>query len=242
MDNRLYIANSQIVFSFRRNLEIRKRIFEFEDALKDEFKIPFRAFAIPDDIDPNIPRFESQSLHSHSRIQVSQTRIIFATKYNDQFKLNYKQVENYIENKFNLISKLTESEKMNFVAYIVELGIHMNEKELNPFIKKNTGVFAINDTCRDFSLLYSKEYKSDFYLNIKCSKFVEQEMKLHEESKSFRPTGNIKHGISVVLDINSKPFFDKNKKFDTSLNGKIKEEVFQIINLKRIEDYLKGEI
>ena len=67
-------------------------------------------------------------------------------------------------------------------------------------------------------------------------------MKLHEESKSFRPTGNMKHGISVVLDINSRPFYDNNKKFDTSLNGKIKEEVFQIINLKRIEDYLKGEI
>lgn len=242
MDNRLYIANSQIVFSFRRNPEIRKRVFEFEDSLKDEFKIPFRSVAVPDDFDPNIPRFESQSIHGHSKIQVSQTKITLATNYNELFKLDYNQVKEYILNKCNLTSKLVESENMDFVAYVIELGVYMDEDKINTFIKKNTGAIAINNDCRDFSLLYSKVYKSDFYLNVKCSKFTEQELVLHNETKTLRPTGKLKHGISVVLDINTKPYFENNKKFEKGLYDKINKEVFDLINTKRVESFLKGDI
>jgi hypothetical protein len=242
MDNRLHIANSQIVFSFRRNPEIRKRIFEFEDSLKEEFKVPFRSVAVPDEIDPNIPRFESQSIHGHSRIQVSQTRITLATNYNEQFKLDYKQVEEYILRKCNLTSKLAESENMDFVAYVVELGVYMEEEEINTFIKENTGAIAINKDCRDFSLLYSKVFKTDFYLNVKCSKFAEQELVIHNETKTLRPTGKLKHGISVVLDINTKPFFEMNKKFEKGLYESINNEVFEIINTKNVESFLKGDI
>lgn len=242
MDNRLHIANSQIVFSFRRNPEIRKRVFEFEDSLKEEFKVPFRSVAVPDVIDPNIPRFESQSIHGHSRIQVSQNRITLATNYNESFKLDYKQVEEYILRKCNLTSKLAESENMDFVAYVVELGVYMGEEDINTFIKENTGAVAINKDCRDFSLLYSKVFKSDFYLNVKCSKFAEQELVIHNETKTLRPTGKLKHGISVVLDINTKPFFEKNKKFEKGLYNSINKEVFEIINTKSVESFLKGDI
>lgn len=242
MDNKLYIANSQIVFSFRRNLEIRKRVFEFEDSLKNEFKVPFRVIAVPDDIDPNIPRFESQSIHGHSRLQVSQTRITLATSYNEEFKLEYKQVEEYIDKKCQLLVSLAGEEDMDFIAYIVELGVHMDESEINSFVKQNTGAVAINEGCRDFSLLYSKEYKDNYYLNVKNSKFTEQELLLHNETKMLRPSGKVKHGISVVLDINTRPFFEKNKKFNQSLYNSIKKEVFSIINTRSIEDFLKGEI
>ncbi len=242
MDSRLHIANSQIVFSFRRNQEIRKRVFEFEDSLKAEFKAPFRTIAVPDDIDPNIPRFESQSINGHSRIQVSQTRITLATNYNENFKLDYKHVEDYLANKSSSITKLTESENMDFVAYVIELGVFMDEKKLNSFIKENTGAIAIDDDCRDFSLSYSKEYKSNYYLNIKCSKFAEQEMFLHPETKTLRPTGNLKHGISIILDINTRPYFEKTKSFDKGLCKEIQTDAFDIINSKSITDFLKGNI
>lgn len=242
MDNRLHIANSQIVFSFRKNLEIRKRIFEFEDSLKDEFKIPFRSVAVPDDFDPNIPRFESQSIHGHSRIQVSQTRVTLATNYNELFRLDFTQVKEYILNKCNLFSKLTASENMNFIAYVIELGVYMKDDEINTFIKENTGAIAVNKDCKDFSLLYSKVYKSDFYLNVKCSKFTEQELALHNETQTLRPTGKLKHGISIVLDVNTKPYFESNKKFENGLYGKLNKEVFDLINTKRVESFLKGDI
>ena len=73
-------------------------------------------------------------------------------------------------------------------------------------------------------------------------RFTEQELVLHNETKTFRPTGKLKHGISVVLDINSKPYFEYNKKFDKSLYDKINKEVFDIISTKNVESFLKGDI
>lgn len=242
MNNDLYIANSQIVFSFRRNFDIRKRIFDFEDQLKSDFKIPFRVIAIPDDLDPNIPRFESQSLHEHSHLQVSQTRITLSTNYNEDFKKNFNEVENYIDKKYKLLSSLTETESVDFIGIVLELGMYMEIEKINPFIKTNTGVTAINDDFIDFSLSYSKEYKGSFYLNIKNSKFTEQEHILHEETKSLRPTGNIKKGISVILDINTLPYFKKYQKFDKTLYSNIKTEVFTILKTKTIIDYLNGNL
>jgi hypothetical protein len=230
------------VFSFRRNLEIRKRVFEFEDSLKGEFKIPFRVIAVPDDIDPNIPRFESQSINGYSQIQVSQTRITLSTRYNEEFKLDFELVENYIEKKCQLLSSLAGAENMDFVAYVIELGVYMDVSEINSFVKQNTGAVAITESCRDFSLLYSKEHKDNYYINIKNSKFVEQELLLHNETKTLRPSGKAKHGISIVLDVNTKPFFEKNKRFDKIFYNTTKQEVFNIINSKSVEDFLKGDL
>ena len=88
------------------------------------------------------------------------------------FKLDYNQVKEYILNKCKLTSKLAESENMDFVAYVIELGVYMEEEKINSFIKENTGAIAIKDDCRDFSILYSNLFKSDYYLNVKCSKFI----------------------------------------------------------------------
>jgi hypothetical protein len=52
----------------------------------------------------------------------------------------------------------------------------------------------------------------------------------------------LKHGISVVLDINTKPFFEKNKIFEKGLYESINNEVFEIINTKNVESFLKGDI
>lgn len=242
MDKKLHIANSQIIFSYDRNLSVRRRLFEFEDYLKGEFKTPFRSVAIPDEIDPNIPRFESQSLNNFSKLQVSQNRIILATSYNDAYKYDFLKVKEYINNKCSLLSSLAKKENINFIAYIVELGLHMDVSQINSFLKDNTGVKAIKDGCRDFSLFYSQEHLEKFYLNIKCSKFTEKELIFHKESKTLRPTENIKYGISTLLDINTRLYFEKNKKFDESLYSKIEEETFNIINTKNIKDFLQGNI
>ncbi|SFF02363.1 hypothetical protein SAMN05444380_12740 [Thermophagus xiamenensis] len=242
MKDNLYIDNSQIVFSFARNMEIRKRLFEFEDALKDEFKVPFITVAIPDELDPNIPRFKSQSQNGHSKIEVSQSRITLATKYDEKFKLDHHQIEKYIRAKVANLSKLADSENINFIGYIIELGIYLEPSHINDFLRENTGAFSIKEDCKDFSIYYSKNYKLDFYLNVKCSKFKEQKLILHNETKTLRPTGQFNHGISIILDVNTKPFFERHRTFEKSLYDKLNKTVFEIINTKSIEAYLKGEI
>ena len=67
-------------------------------------------------------------------------------------------------------------------------------------------------------------------------------MVLHLETKQLRPTGNNKHGINAILDLNSRPFFEKNKRFDESFYETIVNETFSILSVKGIEDYLNGNI
>lgn len=242
MDTGLRIISSQIVFAYRRNPDVRKRIFEFEDNLKNKFKTPFRSITIPDEIEPDIPRFEAQSIYDHSKLQVSQTRITLASGFDDEYKKDSSKVLSYLTDKSESLSGLAEVESMEFVAFIVDLVIYKEYKELNSFLKENTGVQAIDENCKDFSLLYSKVFKENYYLNVKISKFTEQEFNIHPETKGPRPTGKINHGISVILDFNSKPYFEKNQKFDKSLNTSIRKEIFDLINSKSIEDYLKGQL
>lgn len=236
----LTLKNSQIIFVYSRNLDIRKKVFQFEDLLKDHFTTPFRTVAIPDEMDPNIPRFESQSIHGFSRLQVSQNRITIATNFDD--RLDNNGVQNYLSKKRELLTEIAQSEKIQFFAYVIELQKYFKYDEINSVLKKNTGVKALTKDCGDFSLLYSKTLKDMFYLNIKCSKFTEQKMILDKKNNLFKPTSDVNHGISVTVDINTKKYFENRNEFKNSLYKLTEKEVFQLINNKKLEDYLNGNV
>ncbi|MFD1553991.1 hypothetical protein DNU06_17255 [Putridiphycobacter roseus] len=236
MNHDLDILNSQIIFSYSRNMEIRKRVFEFEDKLKENFVTPFRTVAIPNEIDPNIPRFDSQSKHNHSRIQVSQVRTTLATNFDENYTNTDAAV--YLKEKRNKIQSLVETENIEFIAYVFELVTYIPENQINSILKENTKAIAIKDDCRDFTILYSKVYKNDFYLNIKCSKFTEEKITINVENA----VPAIKHGISIIIDINSKVVFEKNEPFNSELYNDLEKHLFALIEDKTLNDYLQGNI
>lgn len=234
------LRSSQIVIAYSRNLGIRKKVFDFEEALADEFKTPFRTVAVPDEIDPNIPRFESQSKHNHSQLQVSQNRISLGTNFDG--KLDRQAIKEYLTSKRKSISNLAKSENIHFTAYVLDLAYILPEEEINDILKKNTGAFAVDKNCRDFTLLYSRVYKENYYLNITCSKFSEKEIIIDPENNQVRETENIRHGISIKVDLNTKYYFEKSSKFDNDLYYSLEEILFDLINKKELNDYLKGNI
>lgn len=241
MNTNLRILNSQIVFSYKRNSEIRKKVFEYEDTLKSEFRTPFRLTNIPEELDPNLPRFETSSINDHSKLLVSQTRISLVTKYDKNFESDFSSVKTYLTERCNSLKGLAEKEEMEFVAFVVELGIYMDEKLINKFLRTHIGANAISDECLEFSLLYSKLYENNYYLNVKASKFTEQEIIINQ-SNEIQTSGTPKKGISIILDINSKPCFENKSGFNTSLFSDISEKIFTLITTKRLEDYLKGQL
>jgi len=242
MNSNIQISNSQLVFAFQRNISIRKKVFEYEDSLKDYFKVPFRTIAIPDESEPSIPRFESLSKQEHSKLQVSQNRITLLTQYDEKFRLDLAEVRNYLNERFTLLKNIAQKENLQFIAYIIELGSDLKKEELNQFIKENTGAYAVTGECRDFQLLYSRKYKDDYYLNIRNSKFTEDEFKLDKQNNILKPTGNKRYGVSVVVDINSRPYFEKNGKVDDTVFKNIENYTFNLIDNLTIKDYLKGNI
>lgn len=239
---KMHIVNSQIVISFDRQKDIRKKIFFYEDLLQNEFKVPFKTNAVPDDLDPNINRIETNSHNEFSRLSISQNRLTLATNFNDEYKNDFDKVEEYLKNKINEIEKIVKSEKINFFAFIIELGLFLNDDNINLFLKENTGANSLNNDTRDFTLFYSKEYKENFYININCSKFIEHEFVFEQDSLLIKPKNNSKNGISVIIDINSRLYFDKFKNFKDDFYEQLRSEVFGIIKNKNISDYLKGNV
>ena len=61
-------------------------------------------------------------------------------------------------------------------------------------------------------------------------------------TQELRETANIRHGITVKVDLNSKFYFEKNGKFNVDLYSSLEDIVFEITNEKSLEDYLKGDI
>ena len=236
------IINSQVIFVYERSAGIRKRQFEFEDSLNTHFRVPFSNFAVADDQDGNIPRFEGVSAHGFSRIQVSQYRTNLITNFNGEFRTDVGKVSDYLSERIPLLKKLLQEEENRFSAFIIELGFKFEtEEEINEVLKVNTGVHAINNETNDFSLSYSQPYKEDYFLNIKCSKYTEGKFKMVDGQ--LIPDGEeTTRGISVILDINSKLSHRNKKGYGVEIIDSLEKETFDILTANELKDYLKGDI
>lgn len=123
---------------------------------------------------------------------------------------------------------MVSRQKVQYLAYIVELGFECEKEWINEFIKQHTNVFAVKDDTIDFTLLYSFPYKDKYYLNVKCSKYMVQPIEfdlntLLNNPQIQSPTiGPTSHGISVTLDLNSRYHLNKGMQFQESFLKKFK--------------------
>jgi|GEM_PF-2222703 len=236
------IINSQVIFAYQRSLDIRKRQFEFEEKLKDIFNIPFRNFAIGDDQDGNIPRFEGISKHGFSKLQTTQFSTNLITNFKDDYSADIKKVGAYLSERISLLKGLVKSENNKFSAFVIELGFEFgSDAEINKILKENTGAHCLTIDTNDFSLSYSQKYKDDYFLNIKISKYTEGKFKI-VDSELVPDGSEQKKGISIILDINSKLAFRNNKDYGVDIVDSLEKETFQILSTYTLEDYLKGNI
>lgn len=234
------VVNSQFVIEFEPNPSIRKRVFDFEEKLEAYFQSPFRSIPVADNVDPKIPRFESQSKNGHSLLQVSGTRLVMKTNYDDQFKGHLEKIDQYIKERASIFNSLLKPEKKLFIAYIIELQFNLEKSSINSFFKEKTGVKAINDQTIDINLLYSFPYKNKFYLNLKCSKF--QNVEIVFKDGKINQTSNVSNGVSVNIDINSRLQLNKGLKFDEKIITDISNTIFTLIENNDLSNFLSGEI
>ncbi|MFQ5823542.1 MAG: hypothetical protein ACE5JB_05755 [bacterium] len=242
MANNFYVTNSSVVFVYNRAFDIRKRIFEFEKSLDIFFKVPFNMYPVPEEADGNIPRFEAESISGHSRLQVSQFRLTFATNYSKNFSTKLESIREYISKRVLKLKNLVSSENIQFVAYILQLKFIMEKDEINDYLKNNTGIKALSDKTVDFSLLYSFPLKSKYYLNVKSSKYIEEMLSIDPEKRIATKTGEKQCGIGVTLDMNTKYYNQQGKDFKFGLIDEIEKDIFQIIQINKLQNYLTGEL
>lgn len=233
------VVSTQFVTEIEANPLIRKRVFEFEEKLSLFFNTPFRTIPLPDNLDPSLPRFESQSIHGHSILQVSGTRLTMNTNYKENYHDDIGKISEYIFERVPVFNDLLKVEKKLFIALIFELAFEVEQGEINNLFKTHSGLTAITEDTIDAHLLYSKPFANKYYINVKCSKFINEQFKF-EENKLLKQ--NQKYGITVNLDINSRLHQNKGHNFDDNLVSDISDLIFALIKNNDLSNYLSGEI
>lgn len=227
------IVLSQIVFEYEQNLSIRKRVFDYEERLKDFFKVPFQVINVPENIDNSIPRFQSASIYGHSNLVATPIMLQLTTTYDKDYQTNLENIKTYITPRINALKDLVNDEALLYIGFIVEMSFKEPSNGVNEFLRINTGATAVRDDTLDFHLNYARPYKNLYYINITCAKYFEEN---NPKTNSFN------NGISIRLDINSKYHFRIGKKFEPIFFEEVFNTSFNIIQNNTLQQYLKGEI
>lgn len=234
------VIRSQVIFVFERNLEMRKRVFDFEEKLSDFFQAPFHLINIPDQVDPMIPRFEAESYSGFSSLQVTQVRGVFSTIFSEDWSSEYKKIKKYLNEKINVLKSLFETETINYCGFIIEC--HYSLNNVNQKIMEHSGIKALDEKTRDFSLYYSMPYKEDYFINIKIDKTSVEFPEFDKEKEKIKKNGSKSSGLNVLIDMNYKNAFLNGKTLPINAIDYLEEILFRIIENNKIENFLEGKI
>lgn len=235
------IISTQVIFVHDRNTDIRRRVFKDEDILSDMFTLPFNQIAVPNEIFPELPRFEAVSKKKFSQYSVSQTRTTFSTSYSKEFSKNIDHILKYLNERIPLIKEASKDEKIQYCGFICEMHFQI-DGDVNDYLRKEANIKFSNEKMRDFSLYYSFPYDNDRFINIKITKSKLDEVQFDDKSQQLVKTGNTLKGINVILDMNTKLAYMNEKTNSINDIDSLEQAVFSFVKNKNCNDFLNGEI
>lgn len=235
------IISTQVIFVHDRNTDIRRRVFKDEDILSDMFTLPFNQIAVPNEIFPELPRFEAVSKKKFSQYSVSQTRTTFSTSYSEEFSKNIDHILKYLNERIPLIKEASKDEKIQYCGFICEMHFQI-DGDVNDYLRKEANIKFSNEKMRDFSFYYSFPYDNDRFINIKITKSKLDEVQFDDKSQQLVKTGNTLKGINVILDMNTKLAYMNEKTNSINDIDSLEQAVFSFVKNKNCNDFLNGEI
>lgn len=235
------IYSSQIVFVYKRNIIIRRRIFDFEDHLSELFVTPFRQIPVPDEEDPNIPRFETESRKKFSRLTVSQVRTNFSTTYSEEYSNDSLKIRTYLKERIELIKQIVTVEDIEYCGFILELHFPI-ENNINELLKQETNLNFINNRMNDFNLGYSFPYRDKYFLNVKTNKAKLNKLIIDQRTTALKKSDQLIDGLSVIVDMNSKLTFKDGNPLGVDAVNLLEQMIFDIVDNNNYSDYLRGNI
>lgn len=99
-----YIQNGLAV-AFTRQAAIRRDANDFEDALREQYGQP-NVLAIPDELDPEIPRIIFSSKHGFSQILISQVNMTLNVRYSSDWQTDISKGRGYLMERVELLSQM----------------------------------------------------------------------------------------------------------------------------------------
>lgn len=227
---------------FDRSVNIRHKVFDFENALKDKYRIPPLMAPIGDEVEPEIPRFIFNSKLGHSQINVSQINCSLNVIYDGEFTKDYQKCEDYLSDRLKLIYPLIEKVTENRICYagivnkIQYLVDSKDEKDLLQIITKRFLCRADYDKMHDLNLRYAMNIDDIFYVNLTISNVRNYTFLSPLVDKPF-PLPDKKAnsvGIQIILDINDRRAFNEKENYRTNFESinKLFKMSKEIINNK----------
>ena len=238
MSQPLKFHSVQFIVVYELNRKIREQVFLYEKALKLFFKNPFRVIAISDEEDPNIPRFEA--IEGKDQIQVNQIRLTFTTFFDGIS--DHELARKVINSRINAIKAIFLKEKVQFIAFIVELReYYQTSEEILRLFKEHSQAQATKlSNLLEYSQFYAIPFREKCYLNVACAKIDEKVLELRLGQSPKQKENKI--GINVVLDINTKFRMDRKELFEEELINEVEELIFEIVTKNKLHNYLSGDL
>lgn len=227
--NKKYINTAVSIF-FPRAINIRQKVFDFENALKDKYSIPPLMTPIPDAIDPEIPRFTFSSKQGHSQINVSQNNLSLVVNYDGEYSANYDKCEEYLLQRLKLVHPILEKVTDGGLCYaglvnkIQYLSDEKNEQEyLKILAERFLSKGNYNDKIHDLSMKYTIRNNGTNFINLTISNVRNFSLPFPITTMPIRlPTKTSQSiGIQVILDVNDRQAYNENEGYKTDLNNMV---------------------
>lgn len=248
--SRVFVDSTFNMF-FPRNINIRERVFDFEVKLKGKYQ-PAQVFPIIEQIEPEMPRFAFVSVGGHSTVNVSQISASMMVRYSGDYLRDYHKCEKYLKERIDIVYPIVRKITDNDIKYCglltkVKYVIDKNkEKELLRYLcEKFMSEANYDENITNVNLKYTIIKNDTYFLNFFISddkRYISDKIIPVPVSLSELKLENL--GIQVVLDINDRWAFNKDKMYKTTKQGieKILKLTRDIIYKKLDRIIEKGEI
>jgi hypothetical protein len=214
---------SGISVVFERQREIRKKQFDFEDALKDRYVQP-QLISVPDDLDPEVPRLIFTSHHGYSQIVMTQINISMNVKYSEEWQLDIQKfgkpyMSERIQLLFKLLSIVQPDLKANYCGANIraqlpftgddeELKKVILEKYCNP-LKNGTNLY-------DLSLSIVRHIDGKYFNNLNISNYRTWKVDNRGKLNKFKAIDATKRGLELSVDYNDRLAFNNEDEYFSS--------------------------
>lgn len=212
--------NSFNIF-FPKQLGIRRKANEFEDALQGHYFQPL-IIPVPDDFDPEVPRMIFGSKHGFSQVMVSQVSVTLNVNYSLDWQTDSEKRKNYLVDRIPVLFQLL---KISGIAAPCFCGLAtrfrltgegMSDENIILHLAKLYLKEESLQTPHDLQIKKTEILEDTFFSNVTVRNY--RSWRLQEGVSgilSLSYTEADERGIEIVVDFNDRHAFNEDKAYHT---------------------------
>ena len=229
MDIRIINSNFSVVHTIEKEL-YRKNI-EIRDAFKDKYSF-FNATALPDEVEPMIPRVVMQSNNGHSQITFALNNINLATQYSDSFQFDYVKCSEYMLQRTNKIFEVVDKiglDKMLYISLKTRVVLPLSSNPTYYLLEKFNDIQLVGNELTDIQQRFSFNKDNKYFININLGNYSQFDAKIESNPgelllQNFRNSKIIEQGVIVDFEINNR--YKYNFIGDISIDDMIRDKQY----------------